>query len=157
MCMIDDHRPSGPIPDLQFDDPPEFDNPPEFGGYPPIPIPIPIPISTPDLTYPCPPGPSTFPTPFPTTPYHPLSTPTHYGPHFEVTYPHLGAPPDAAVPFPQPQLTRSHTPDVQPGVTVRSPPSPPRVSTSLTPSVYLDNGSTASDSLGEHGQSPQLP
>jgi hypothetical protein len=144
MCMLDGHLPSDPIPDLQFDDPAPDDCPP---------TPNMTPMPTPTFFYP-PIRPSTFPTSFSTSaPYHPLSTPTHYGPQFVDTYSHLGAPPpDAAVPFPQPQLTRSYVPNVQPVVIVRSPPSPPRGSTSLVPSVNLDNASTTSDSSGGHDQ-----
>jgi hypothetical protein len=144
MCTTDDHCPSDPIPDLQFDDPTPDDCPP---------TPNMTPMPTPTFVYP-PIRSSTFPTPFsPSTPYHALTAPTHFGPHFVDTYSHLGAPPpDAAVPFPQPQLTRSYVPNVQPVVIVRSPPSPPRGSTSLVPSVNLDNASTTSDSSGGHDQ-----
>jgi hypothetical protein len=150
MCTIDDHLPSNPIPDLQFDEPAPDDGPP-------------TPNMTPMLapTYPYPPSPirpSNFPTPFsPSTPYHTLSAPAHYGPHFVGGYSHLGAPPpDAAVPFPLPQVTRSPAPNVPPGF-VRSPPSPPRISTSLVPPIYLDIESTSSDSSGGHGQSSHSP
>ena len=144
MCMLDGHIPSNPIPDLHFDEPT-----PDVGPSTPNMTHMPTP------TFPYSPNrPSTFPTPFsPSTSYHSLSAPTHHGLHFGDRYPHLGAPPpDAAVPFPQPRLTRSHAPNVQPGVIVRSPPSPPRASTSLAPSVYLDNPSTTSDSSGGHDQ-----
>jgi hypothetical protein len=147
MCTINDHLPFDPIPDLQFDEPA-----PDAGDGPPTPNMTPM--LAPTYSYP-PIRPSTFPTPFPpSTPYHTLSDLTYYGPHFVGTYSQLGAPPPgAAVPFPQPRLTRFHAPNVQPGVIVRSPPSPPRASTSLVPSVYLDNASTTSDSSDGHGQS----
>ncbi|KAF8494072.1 hypothetical protein F5888DRAFT_1805646 [Russula emetica] len=153
MCTIDDHRPSDPIPDLQFDEP----TPDAGGGL----TPNMTPMLSPTCPYP-PIRPSTFPIPFPSsTPYHTWSAPTQYGPQFVDTYSHLGTPPpDAVVPFPQPlrpQLTRLHAPNVQPGVIVRPPSSPPRTSTPLLPSVCVDNASTASDSSGGHGQSSRAP
>jgi hypothetical protein len=151
MCMHDHHLPSYPIPDLQFDEPTA-----DAGDGPPTPNMTPM--LTPTFPYPQI-QPSTFPTPFsPSTPYHTLSAPTHYGPHFVGTYSQLGAPPpDAAVPFPQPQWTPSHTPNVQPGVIVRSPPSPPRIPTSLVQSAYLNNASTTSVSSGGHSSSSRAP
>jgi hypothetical protein len=148
-CAIDDHIPSDLIPDLQF-----HESAPDDGPL--------TPNMTPMLgpTYPYTPiRPSPFPTHFsPSTPYHTLSAPAHYGPHFAGGYSHLGAPSsDAAVPFPQLQVTRSPAPNVQPGVIVGSPPSPPRISSSLVPPIYLDNASTASDSSGGHGQSSRAP
>jgi hypothetical protein len=147
MCMIDSHVPSDPIPDLQFDEP----TPDAADPGPPIPM---TPLLAPTFPYP-PIRPSTFQTPFsPSTPYHTLSTPAHYGPHLVNPYSQQGIPPPgAALPFPQPQLTPSHAPNVQPGGMVRSSSSSHRISTSLVPSVYLDNASTTSDSSGGHGKS----
>ena len=151
MCTIDHHLPSHPIPDLQFEPIPDDG----------LPTPNLTPMLPPTQYYPS--------MPTPTQPYPPMPPPTHHYPPIRsstfpiplppsvITYPLLGAPPpDAIVHFPQPELPRSHAP-VQPGVIVRSPPSPPRVPTSLVPSVYLDNASTASHSSGGHGQSSQAP
>ena len=139
MCTIDDHLPSDPISDLQFDEPI-----PDVGDGPPTPNMNITPMLSPTFPY-TPTRPLTFPTPSPSTRYHPYS--------------HLGVPPpDPEVRFPQPQLTRSHAPNVQPGVTVQSsPPPPPRISTSSVPSVHLDNSSTTSDSSGGPGQSSRVP
>jgi hypothetical protein len=154
MCTIDDHIASLSIPELQFDEPS-----PDAGDGPPTPNLTPM--VAPTYPYYPPTRPSTFPTSFSqSNPYHTLSPPTHYGPQFVDTYSHLGAPPpDATVAFPQPQLTRSYAPNIQPGVILRSPPSPTRMSASIPP-VYLDNASTASDPSdpsGGHGQSSRAP
>ena len=146
MCTIDHHRlPADSIPDLQFDEPAPDEGPPTPNMLTPMLPP----------TYPYPPiRPSTFP-----MPYSPSSA-NYYGPPFVdvSTYPHYGPPPPGAtVPFPQPEVHRSHISNVQPGVTVQSPSPPPGIPTSLSPSVYLDNASIASHSSGGHGQSSQAP
>ena len=86
MCTNDDHLPSEPIPELQFDEP------------------------TPDVGD----APMLFPTPSP---------------------------------FPLPQLTRSHTQNVQPGANVRSP-SPPCINSSVIPVIntFLDAAHTTQSS-----------
>ena len=171
MCTDDHHRPSEPIPELQFDEPM-----PDTGDDRSTPNTNATPMLSP--TYPYPPMRPTWPT-FPTatpcspsTPYHPSSAPAHYGSHFVNPYPNLGAPPpNAEVLFPQPDLSRSHVSNVQLGVNVQSPPPPPppppplplpppplpRISTSSVPSVHLDKASTTSDSLCGHGQSSKAP
>jgi len=143
MCDIDDHHPSPPIPDLQFDEP----TPDTAGDGPPTPSMMSMPIPT--FHYP-PSRPPIFPTAFSrSAPYHATSASTH-GPHFVDTYHQLGAPPpDATILFPQPYLL--------PGVNVQSPPILPHISIPVS-SVDLDNAPTTfSDSSGGHVQSSQKP
>ena len=159
MCTNDDHPPSDKIPELQFDEPT-----PDAGDGLPTPNMTPMtPMLSPTCPYP-PIRPPAFPTPTtfsPSTPYPTLSTPSHYGPHFVNAYSHLGdPPPDAAVPFPRPQLTHSHASNVQPGVIVQSPPPPPpppRISTSSAQSAHLDNASTTTGSWCGLSQSSRPP
>ncbi len=145
-CSIDDHCPSKPLPDLQFDEP----TPDTIGdGSPTLGI-VRMPIP---FTYP-PNRPSAFPTTFTPSPPYTLSPPAHYSPRYVDTYSHSGAPPpDAVVSFPQPH----HPSNVQPGVIARSPPS--RRSTSSVPEIYLDNASTSSSSESSEGHVPfpQMP
>jgi uncharacterized protein DUF6535 len=144
-CSINDHRPFEPLPDLQFDEP----TPDTAGDVPPTPgMQMPIPFAYP------PHRPSAVPTTFTPSPPYTLSSPAHYRPRYVDTYSHSSAPPrDAVFSFPQPQFT-PHASNVQPGVVVRSPPSP--MSTSV-PEVYVENASTSSSSESSEGHVPQTP
>jgi len=140
MYSMDDCRPSEPLPDLQFDEPtPDtaYDGPLTPGM-----VGAPIPFT----------WPSAVPTTFPPSPPYTLSPSAHYRPRYVDTYSHLGAPPpDAVVPFPQPQSV-PHASNVQLGVIARS--FPPRMSTSSVPEVYLDYASEPSEGYVPF---PQIP
>ena len=162
VCTHDDHRPSPgspPIPDLQFDEP----VPDAPGDVAP---------NTSSFVYP-PARPSTY-----TTPVHPSfpapdptsSLPFHCGPRprFVDTSTHLAAPPEATIPFPQPQLTKPHalnniprwgnmqsppapaqTQTPPPPPPPPPPPLPPRSACSASP-THLGDVSTQNCSSGGH-------
>ena len=104
VCTHERHRPSLPIPDLQFDEPI-----PDAPGGDAAPTMMP----TPSLYYP-PARPSTYnttaylpyPAPGPTSPTSHASF--RCGQRFSGTNAHLTAPPDVTVQFPRPQLTQPH-------------------------------------------------
>jgi hypothetical protein len=133
MCLLEDHRPALPIPDLDFDEP--------YLESPPTPNIVGIP--TPSLGFPYSPAyPPTFASPYYSSSAPHLSVPPLYPSSFAYPPSHSAAAAAVVIPFPAPDLTHSHASNTPHGgnalSTQQQPPIPPRPESAVS-SIHLEN------------------